>query len=225
MPNRQIAYSEIVDLSQEISPATQMFPAYPPPAFTQWTTREAQGFLAETLFLVSHTGTHVDAPWHFEPRGKTLDRLPLRRFVAPGHVLDLRPCPAKARVGRSDLRAARARLESPINAGDTVLLRTGWERTRGTPSYLFRNPGLSRAGAAELVRWRVALVGIDTANIDAAGASSYPAHHTLLRHGIPVLENVANLAALVGRTFTVIALPLKLVGTTGSPVRLVALAA
>lgn len=211
--------SRIVDLSQEIGPNTQMFPTYPPPAFTQWTTREAHGFLAESLFFVSHTGTHVDAPFHMEPTGPTIDRIPLDRFFARAHVLDLHDLGPRARVGPADLRAARAHR---IDKGDAVLVRTGWQRRRGTPAYLRANPGLSAAGARTLVRWGATLVGIDCPNIDVAGETGYGAHHALLSAGVPVIENVANLPRVGSRPFTLAAFPLRLRGASGSPVRLVA---
>src|SRR5256885_1847548 len=88
--SRTVRFSRVVDLSQAVGPETQMFPAYPPPSFTQWTTREVHGFLAESMFLISHTGTHVDAPFHFEPKGRKLHELPIDRFIAPRHGLDLR---------------------------------------------------------------------------------------------------------------------------------------
>ncbi len=222
---REIRYSRVVDLSLEIGPDTQMFPTYPQPAFTPWTTREAQGFLSESLFLVSHTGTHVDAPWHFEPGGRKLDALPVERFVVPGHVLDLRGLGEAGRISRGPLRRERKALVRPIARGDAVLLRTGWETRRGSPAYLFRNPGLSKDGAEELVAWKVGLVGIDAANLDRAGDLAYPAHHALLRADIPILENAANLDRVAGRDFTLVALPLPMRVATGSPVRLVALVA
>ncbi len=220
---RHLDFSRVVDLSQEISPETQMFPAYPSPTFTQWTTREVHGFLAESLFLVSHTGTHVDAPWHFDPGGKKLDELPLRRFLLPGHLLDVRGVRSKGLISRARIRNARARLAGTIPAGDAILLRTGWERHRGTPAYLFENPGLSKEAADELVRWKIGLLGIDTANVDHPADARYPAHHAMLSAGVLVIENAANLAALGSSRFFLIALPLPLQGTTGSPVRLVAL--
>ncbi len=220
---RRIAFSRIVDLSQEISPDTQMFPTYPQPAFVPWTTRDAQGFLAESLFLVSHTGTHVDAPWHFEPEGEKLDALDLERFVVPGHVLAVPGLGARERITPRHLLEARDRLDQPVRRGDAILLRTGWDRHLRQPAYLFDNPGLSGDAAVELVRWRPSLVGIDAANMDCAGDLAYPAHHALLRSSVLVLENVANLAALKGRRFVLVALPLRLRGATGSPVRLVAL--
>jgi len=201
-----------------------MFPAYPPPTFTQWTTREAHGFLAESMFMVTHTGTHVDAPFHFEPSGRTLDEVPIDRFIAPGHVLDLHGLPAKGAIRPEHLRSARRDLRDPVQNGDAVLLRTGWwERRRRTPAYLFENPGVTKAAARVLVDWGVGFVGIDTANIDRPDDAGYPAHHTLLRANVPVIENVANLAALRSSSFLLVALPLKLEGASGSPIRLVAL--
>ena len=223
--SRIVRFSRIVDLSQAIGPATQMFPAYPPPTFTQWTTREVHGFFAESMFLISHTGTHVDAPFHFEPKGRKLHEMSLDRFIAPGHVLDLRGLPKKGHILPQHLRSSMRAERRPIRKGDAVLLRTRWwERHRGTPAYLFESPGLTRAGANVLLDLGVGLVGIDTASIDHPDDATYPAHHALLGANVPVIENVANLSALRSSAFWLLALPLNLQGTSGSPIRLVALA-
>lgn len=223
--SRTVRFSRVVDLSQPIGPKTQMFSAYPPPTFTQWTTREVHGFLAESMFMVTHTGTHVDAPFHFDPGGRKLDDMALERFVAPGHVLDVRGLPAKGSILPRHLQSARRDLPNRLRKGNAVLLRTGWwERHRGTPAYLFENPGVTKAAAEVLADWGVGLVGIDTANIDRPDDAGYPAHHTLLQANVPVIENVANLAALRSSACLLVALPLKLEGASGSPIRLVALA-
>jgi len=202
-----------------------MFPAYPPPTFTQWTTREVHGFFAESMFLMSHTGTHVDAPFHFEPKGRKLQEMPLDRFIAPGHVLDLRGLPKKGKILTRHLLASLPKAPRPIRKGDAILLRTRWwERHRGTLAYLFQNPGVTRAAANLLLDWGVGLVGIDTANIDHPDDGGYPAHHALLAADVPVIENVANLEVLGASPFLLLALPLNLQGTSGSPIRLVALA-
>jgi kynurenine formamidase len=107
--------------------------------------------------------------------------------------------------------------------GDAVILWTGWEARRGRDIYLFENPGLDRRGAEELVRWGTSLVGVDTANIDHPEAGEFPAHHSLLKARVPIIENVANLADVRASTFTLVALPLRLRGATGSPIRAVAL--
>ena len=112
-----------------------------------------------------------------------------------------------------------------IGKGDAILLRTRWwERHRGTPAYLFDSPGLTGAGANFLLKLGVSFVGIDTASIDHPEDATYPAHHALLGANVLVIENVANLSALGSSAFWLLALPLNLQGTSGSPIRLVALA-
>lgn len=216
-----IVYRRIVDLSQEISPNLQVFPAYPKPVFIPWTTRERHGFLSEALFMVTHSGTHVDAPSHYRPEGKTLHELPLSKFVVPCRLLDLRPQRAKSRIGPEALRKALRGV--PLVRGSGVILWTGWEAKRGRRAYLYENPGLTRRGAEELLRWGASVVGIDTANLDLPDAGDFPAHHTLLKASVPILENVAHLADVRASSFTLIALPLRLRGATGSPIRAVAL--
>jgi kynurenine formamidase len=211
----------VVDLSREISPETPMFRAYPAPAFVPWTTRAAHGFLAEALFLVTHTGTHVDAPWHCLPDGRTIERFPPSRFVVPARLLDLRFVRPRARIGEAVLR--RALKGFPFPRGDAAVLWTGWERKAGRPSYLLDNPGLTPDGARALHRWGAPLVGIDTANLDHPDAARLEAHEILLRDEVFVLENLANLGAIRAERFLLVALPLPLRGATGSPVRAVAL--
>ena len=216
-----IVYRRIVDLSQEISPDLQVFPSYPKPVFIPWTTRERHGFLSEALFMVSHSGTHVDAPLHYRPEGKALHELPVTKFVVPCRLLDLRPLRVKWRIGPGALRKALRGV--PLARGSGVILWTGWEAKRGRRAYLYENPGLTRNGAEELLRGGPSIVGIDTANLDLPDAGDFPAHHTLLKASVPILENLAGLADLRASSFTLVALPLKLRGATGSPIRAVAL--
>src|SRR5256886_10929058 len=75
--SRTVTFSRVIDLSHAVGPETQMFPAYPPPSFTQWTTPELPASFAESMFLISHTGTHVEAPFPFEPNGRKLHDLPV----------------------------------------------------------------------------------------------------------------------------------------------------
>ena len=151
--------------------------------------------------------------------------MPLDRFVVPGHVLDVRGLPKKGRILPTHLQSSIRTAPRPYRNGDAILLRTGWwERHRGTRAYLFENPGLTRAAANLLLDLGVGLVGIDTANIDHPDDATYPAHHALLAANVPVIENVANLSALGSSAFFLLALPLNLQGTSGSPIRLVALA-
>lgn len=213
----------IVDLSQEIDPSTQMFPSYPQVTFVPWTRMPVHPFTSEAMFLATHTGTHVDAPCHFIPGGKQLHELPASRFVLRCHLLDLGRRKAKESIGAKAVRKALGELPGRAREGDAVLLKTHWEECRGDQAYLFQNPGLTGDGARVLAELGVSLVGVDTANLDHPDDASFPAHTTLLKREIVVLENACNLGKLTEATFTLVALPLNLQGTTGSPVRAVAL--
>lgn len=215
-----LSYRRVVDLSQEVSPATQMFPGYPQPALIPWTTRVHHGYLTEAMFMVTHTGTHVDAPWHYRPEGRKVHELSPAGFVARCHILDVRPKRAKARIGAVEIR--RAISATGFRKREALLLRTGWERMRGRGTYLSGNPALDRGGAEAIVRAQASLVGVDSANIDLPDATDYPAHHAILGAGIPVVENLANVGAIGATAFTLVALPLRLRGAGGSPVRAVA---
>jgi len=198
-----------------------MFPAYPQPAFLPWTTLEAHGFDAEAMFLVSHAGTHMDAPNHVWRGRKAIDRIAVGDCIRPARLIDLRPLNARERI--TPTRLQKARRGTSFRRGDAAILRTGWEAELGRPRYLTGNPGLTEGGARELLRWGVSLVGIDAANLDHPASRRLEAHRVLLRAGVPVLENLSNLGAIRSPSFTLVALPLRLRRATGSPIRAVAL--
>ncbi len=213
----------IVDLSQPVDAKTQMFPSYPQVTFVPWTRMPIHPFTSEAMFLVTHTGTHVDAPSHFIEGGKQLHELPASRFVLACTLLDLGRRGKKEAITGADLRRVIEGLSKPPGRGEAVILRTHWEERQGNRAYLFENPGLTGEGADLLAEMDVGLVGVDTANLDHPDDATFPAHTALLRRDIIVLENACNLVNLAQPRFTLIALPLNLQGTTGSPVRAVAI--
>lgn len=135
-----------MDLSQEISPDLQVFPAYPRPILIPWTRREVHGFLSEALFLVSHTGTHVDAPWHYRPEGKKLHELAVDRFVRPAHVLDLQVRRNRGRITANRLEQAVRHDGVNIQRENAVLLRTDGKRNGERRPICTKTQG-SRKGA------------------------------------------------------------------------------
>jgi kynurenine formamidase len=192
-------------------------------------------YSANVMTAPEHGGTHLDAPIHFAKGRSTTEQIPLTRLVAPAVVIDIRGKAsenADALLEPADLdgfEAAHVR----IDAGTIVLVMTGWSErwpdrarylgddTPGDASHL-HFPGVSQAAAEALVQRRVAAVGIDTASIDYGPSTDFMAHRILLGADIPVFENVTALDQLPPRGALVIALPMKIGGGSGGPLRIVA---
>ena len=184
-----------------------------------------------------HGGTHMDAPIHFARGRASAEAVPLSRLVGPARVIDVRArCAADAdyAVGADDLLAAEAG-NGRLERGDIVLVRTGFARywpeanrylgteLRGQEAVpLLHFPGLSEAAAQFLVERGVAAVGIDTASVDPGQSRDFRAHRVLYAAGIPGFENVADLEDIPPTGAFVIALPMKIRGGSGAPLRIVA---
>ena len=212
---------KLVDLTQTIHQEMQVFPTDPKPIFLRWSKRESHGFESEVLYMSSHTGTHMDAPYHFHPDGRTVDKLRLDLFLCDGVLLDLTAKGARDHIDLNDLERGLKNVRSNIR-GKAVILHTAWSKRFGQESYLSENPGLTKEAARFLTSKQVALVGIDTANVDHPSDPTFPAHNIFLPNEIPIVENLCRLDEIKARRFRFIALPLKLKGGTGSPVRAIA---
>ncbi len=188
------------------------------------------------ISTAEHGGTHLDAPIHFFRGGMSSEQIPLDRLIGPAVVVDVsaRATP-DYRIEVADLEAWEL-AHGRIPDGAILLLRTGWgERWPDRLSYL----GTERTGpeaVAELhfpgihpdaARWitlqrNVAAVGIDTPSIDYGQSSGFEAHVSLSGATIPGFENVANLDELPEEGAFVVALPMKIAGGSGGPLRIVA---
>jgi len=211
---------QIIDLTQVIEPEMPIFPIDPQPIIFPWTTIEVHGFATNALFMVEHTGTHVDAPSHFIKHARSIDAVELEIFQGSAVVLDLTNFGENAMIKSADIKKAEEKNE--IGKGDIVLIRTGWDSFWGKDIYLKSNPGLSADVAQYLKKKQAKLVGIDTANIDHPKASKFPVHNILLAKNIPIIENLTNLSSIKKSRFEFIAMPLKIKKGTGSPVRAIA---
>jgi kynurenine formamidase len=201
--------------------------------------RDGEGWAVETfLRFGTHNSTHVDAPWHYNStvegeRAKTIDELPLEWFHAPGVVLDFTGKADGDAVTASEAEAALAEIGHELAPLDIVLIRTGRDAFYGTVEYLSQGPGVS----AEATRWLyergVRVMGIDAwgwdrplpmqgADAKAAGEPGifWAAHQVDLSYS--QIERLVNLDALPPRGFTVSCFPLRIMGASAAPARVVA---
>jgi kynurenine formamidase len=186
-----------------------------------------------------HGGTHIDAPRHFHRGGLTVDRIPLEQLMGPAILVDVSAACAKDRdyqVRIADFTSWEKR-HGRIPTGAIVILRTGFgkywpdrKRYLGTEARgakaiaLLHFPGLGVAAANWLVDQRgVKAVGLDTASIDHGQSRRFMTHRALFARNVPAFENLANLDRLPPKGFTVIALPMKIAGGSGGPLRAVAI--
>ena len=218
-----------IDLSHTLE---EGIPAWPTHARFSSTPYESQasGDVAthNGLTLSEHTGTHMDAPLHFVPEGPAhygTDEIPLGSLAGRAATIEAADLGAGDLLGPDRIRAWEDE-HGPIWRGDRVLIRYGWDGRWATGPegrrFLEDWPGLSGEAAEYLVGKGVALVGCDTLAVDAAGSEENPAHHALLGNEVYVVENLNNLD-LLPPFCLFLALPLKIKGGSGSPVRAVAL--
>ena len=213
----------IVDLSQEISPEMQVYPGYPSATIVPWNKHDTHGFVTEAIFHITHIGTHVDAPFHFDPTGMKVHQIPPAKLIADGLVLNLTHKGPKDLITVRDVEKAEEAARRPMQTGDIVLLQTGWEEHLGKPEYISSYPGISRECAEYLVSKKIGAVGLDTPSADHPDDVAFPAHKTLLSNGVLIIENLVNLSRIGVRRFKFIGLPLKIHNSSGSPIRAVAL--
>lgn len=213
----------VVDLSRRVDDATQVYPGDPEVRLEPATTLAAHGVNVLGVHIGSHSGTHVDAPYHFVEDGARIDELDPRLFVGPAEVLDVRGKGQRERVTAEDLRP----YENRLSGGVIAVVRTGWEEHYGTPLY-YDHPFLDRGAAQLLLDAGVRTVAVDALNVDATvlegeQPDGYPAHHLILGAGGVIAENLANLGAIDFPEPLISLLPIKLGGSDGAPVRAVAM--
>ena len=196
-------------------------------------TYESHEYFARDVTLSEHSGTHLDAPVHAVPGGATVDQLPVSSFLCSACVVDARDQVAADpdyRVTVADLEGF-IEVHGPMPRGCIVFFRTGWaSRWPSQPRYLNEDsqgvkhfPGISLEAARFLLaEVHPVGVGIDTLSIEYGRTEHLAVHRLLLGAGLYILENVANLELLPATGAAVIALPLQLLGGSGSPARVLA---
>jgi arylformamidase len=204
---------QIVDLTMPIAHGMDAFPGEPTARFTRFSSLDDGGIEMWDVALFSQLGTHVDAPSHFVAGGTTVESLPLAHGIGPAVVVDLDPAEP---ITASALAAHEARIRST----GRVVLRTGWDGRVGSPAYWAGSPELDAEGAELLAAWGVVFLGLDVPT--PTHSDLHRVHRILLGAGMLLAECLVGVAALEPE-FTIVCLPLPLVGLDGSPARVVAL--
>ncbi len=231
----------VVDLTHAFDAETLYWPTSPSRFSWRrlaWGDTEGGWFYASGAFSSpEHGGTHLDAPVHFAKGRQTVDAIPVERLVAPAVVIDARTQASASpshRLTTREVLAFEAR-HGIIEPGSVVLMHTGWDRfwpdakaylgddTPGDASKL-RFPGFGADAARLLVEGRgVVGLGVDTASLDHGPSSDFTVHRIAAARDVFGLENLRGLDQLPPRGALLVALPMKIAGGTGAPVRVVAL--
>jgi len=198
-----------------------VWPTSPLPVFEPIALVPRDGYSVERMTCLTHTGTHVDAPFHFLEDGASVDQIPPIQLVGTAALLDLREAPDGVVLRRSTLEEHWPSTRRP----EIVLLETGWSHRRShTQQYLYEFPGLEPAAAEFLVEKRIKGVGIDTLGIDPYANTKFEAHKILLRKGIWIAEALDHLDELREDVeYLVVVAPLKISGGSGAMARIFAM--
>jgi kynurenine formamidase len=194
------------------------WPTYKMTEFNYEAVHGNDGFIAERINMNTHTGTHLDAPFHFFPEGKTIDEIPLESFIGRAWIVNLTGIKARTGIGPEVLEKKLDKVQK----GDIVLYCTGWSGKRGySPEYYHDWPWLSKEGAELLLAKGVKGVGTD--GLSAGGwyeGTGRPCHEVLLGQGIWIVEElIFPQELLTHESCTFTAVPLNLRGFGGSPTR------
>ncbi len=213
---------EMVDLSRVIYEGMPKIPVLSDVHVRKFFSLEKGHPLNVTeISLPCHAGTHVDAPVHIVPNGKSIEELPLESFIGPGAVISVKKRGGE-QVTATDLENSRV----AVNRGDILMLHTGWDEKFENPEYNL-HPYLSVDAAEWMVKKGVKLFGIDCITVDLPTplrpkGFDFPVHKMLLGNGVLIAENVTNLGEIVGKKIRILALPLRIKGSDAGHARIVA---
>ena len=204
----------VFDLSRTLGKNTMPYPGAAKPELKVAATMEENHYRETLINMLSHAGTHMDAPAHMLKDGAYLDTLPAERFCGRGYVMDCTAFDENEEIPLSAL--------PELNGLDFLILSTGLEAYWGDDRYYGRYPLLSHEAADAVAESKISGVGIDTMSVDAMDSRDYYVHRRLFAAGKVIIENLCNLAELRGKYVDLTALPLKYENADGAPARVIA---
>jgi arylformamidase len=203
---------KIIDLSYDITHQMPVFPADPAVGILRHHNYR-NGYLVSQIIMGTHTGTHIDVPVHKIPGGRAADEIPIGRFTAKAYVMDLTFLKPLEEITDKHL----GRFEEYMKYVDAVIFKTGWGRHFGQEDYFTSFPGLSEQAVKWLADNDIRLIGLESPSVNAVRHQEI--HTLLLQNDILIIESLANVSDILKEYVELFAVPLKLKGLDGSPVR------
>ena len=182
---------KIIDLTLTVSDKIPTFPGSPQPSFIPWENVKEDGYNLELLFLSTHTGTHMDAPYHFLEKGAKIHEISLKKLVSEAVLIKSKKKGGEL-ITKIDIQKFEKK-HGKIASFSSVIFYTGWQKNLQKKYYFEKNPGLSVSAAKYLASKKINLVGIDSPSIDLGTDSKFSVHQIFAKKGILIVENLANL--------------------------------
>ncbi|HSR11067.1 MAG TPA: cyclase family protein [Thermodesulfobacteriota bacterium] len=181
---------------------------------------EGQWYIMHNVSMVTHIGTHIEAPYHLFKSQADLAALPLKKLMGDAVLLDFRHVSRKTAITAADAEEASSKAGG-IRSGDIVFCNVGSAALYGTEEYA-TSPYFSPEAIQFLVSSGMKMMGVDASGVEVPGSEEHVNHSALFTRGIPLIENLANLDRLSGKRFVVYAFPIAVARLEAFPLRVVA---
>ena len=214
--------NKLIDLTHILNEKMTVYPDTVGPKFEVLNTVEKHGFTELKMTVVTHSGTHIDAPCHILKNAKSIDQFPIEKFIGNAIVI---PCQDKQEINLKYLQT----FEDKITQIDFILFFTGWQYKWNTKDYFDDCPIPTREAAMWLTKFKLKGIGFDAFSVDKVipakkvTSENLPNHFILLEKEILLIENLTNLDKLPDCVFSFQCLPLNVENADGSPVRAIAM--
>ena len=211
---------KVIDLTQLISADMPVYPGTEQPKLNVANTYEKDGFRETLITFYSHTGTHMDAPFHLFGNRTSLDAMPADQFVGKALVVDCTDVGEGGIIGMERIEVVKELADE----AEFLIFHTGWDVNWGKDAYFGEYPVVSMEICQYLLDSKKKGVGFDVIGIDPVSDVKLSRHRMLLsQRDIVIIENLTNLEKIGGGLFTFAALPLKYKDADGAPIRAVAI--
>ncbi len=210
---------KIFDLSTPLKTYMPIWPSNPLVNIVPVGTAARDGYTVETFSAATHSGTHIDSPYHMLENGMSVDEIPLSQLIGEGYVIRPELDGPEITVDKFE-KKWKTEYDHKI-----ILIHTGWDKKRAySKEFQFDFPGLAYDTVEFMIKHHPNVIGIDTLGIEPYAHSDFKVHKQLLAHNIAFIEDVAGLDQLTeGKKYLIAALPIKIYRGSGAMARVVAM--